>query len=51
MYSLVDMAIYPVLFNQYLTYFFPGLPDGTQWVISLAIIGGRRGSIFWARAT
>ena len=25
MYSLVDMAIYPVLFNQYLRYFLPGL--------------------------
>ena len=23
-YSLVDMALYPVLFNQYLAYFFPG---------------------------
>ena len=25
MYSLVDMAIYPVLFNQYLRFFFPRL--------------------------
>src|SRR6266571_5338650 len=25
MYSLVDMAIYPVLFNQYLRYFIPGI--------------------------
>ncbi|HVF39078.1 MAG TPA: APC family permease [Gemmatimonadaceae bacterium] len=38
MYSLVDMAIYPVLFNQYLSFFFPGLDDLTQWIISLAVI-------------
>src|SRR6516165_3647852 len=25
MYSIVDMALYPVLFNQYLAYFLPGL--------------------------
>ena len=37
-YSLVDMAIYPVLFNQYLAYFFPGLPTITQWMISLVMI-------------
>jgi amino acid transporter len=40
LYSLVDMAIYPVLFNQYLTWFFPGLPPGAHWVISLAVIWG-----------
>ena len=39
-YSLVDMAIYPVLFNQYLAYFFPGLPTTTQWMISLVMIWG-----------
>lgn len=39
-YSLVDMAIYPVLFNQYLAYFFPGLSGSTQWMISLAVIWG-----------
>ncbi len=39
-YSLVDMAIYPVLFNQYLAYFFPGLPTITQWMISLVMIWG-----------
>ncbi len=39
-YSLVDMAIYPVLFNQYLAYFFPGLPTITQWLISLVMIWG-----------
>jgi amino acid transporter len=38
MYSLVDMAIYPVLFNQYLRYFVPGLDAGAEWLISLAMI-------------
>jgi amino acid transporter len=38
MYSLVDMAIYPVLFNQYLTWFAPGLNSVTLWIISLAVI-------------
>src|SRR5438034_2649579 len=38
MYSLVDMAIYPVLFNQYLRYFIPGLDPRVEWVISLAMI-------------
>src|SRR4051812_43347186 len=28
LYSLVDMAIYPVLFNQYLRWFVPGLGRG-----------------------
>src|SRR5437588_94501 len=40
MYSLVDMAIYPVLFNQYLSFFLPSLPPGTRWIISLAVIWG-----------
>ncbi len=40
MYSLVDMAIYPVLFNQYLRYFVPGLDARAEWLISLAIILG-----------
>lgn len=40
LYSLVDMAIYPVLFNQYLHWFFPGLGAGTQWAVSLAVIWG-----------
>src|SRR6516162_274217 len=40
MYSLVDMAIYPVLFNQYLRYFLPGLDPRLEWLISLAIIWG-----------
>ncbi len=38
MYSLVDMAIYPVLFNQYLSFFFPDLSAMTQWLIALAVI-------------
>jgi len=40
MYSLVDMAIYPVLFNQYLRYFVPGLDARVEWLISLAVIWG-----------
>ena len=40
MYSLVDMAIYPVLFNQYLRYFIPGLDPRAEWLISLAVIWG-----------
>lgn len=40
LYSLVDMAIYPVLFNQYLAFFVPGLSGFEQWVISLAVIWG-----------
>jgi len=37
-YSLVDMAIYPVLFNQYLRYFVPGLDARAAWLVSLAMI-------------
>ena len=40
LYSLVDMAIYPVLFNQYLAHFAPGLPAPAQWALSLAVIWG-----------
>src|SRR5436853_5399277 len=40
MYSLVDMAIYPVLFNQYLRYFAPGLSPRVEWLIMLAVIWG-----------
>ena len=40
MYSLVDMAIYPVLFNQYLRYFIPVLDARVEWIISLAVIWG-----------
>ena len=39
-YSLVDMAIYPVLLNQYLAFFFPQLSPLAHWVISLAMIWG-----------
>src|SRR4051812_39638768 len=38
MYSLVDMAIYPVLFNQYLAYFVPSLGTGARWAVSLLVI-------------
>src|SRR6195952_4074419 len=40
LYSLVDMAIYPVLFNQYLAYLVPSLARPIQWAISLAVIWG-----------
>lgn len=40
MYSLVDMAIYPVLFNQYLAFFAPALSTQAKWMISLAVIWG-----------
>jgi amino acid transporter len=32
------MALYPVIFNQYLAYFVPGLNPWAQWGISLAVI-------------
>src|SRR5256886_3509304 len=56
MYSLVDMAIYPVLFNQYLRYFIPGLEPRVEWLISLAIIWGAawinvRGSVNVSRTS
>ena len=40
MYSLVDMAIYPVLFNQYLAFFFPHIGATAQWLIALVVIWG-----------
>src|SRR5262249_51342402 len=40
MYSLVDMAIYPVLFLQYLRYFVPGLDPRFEWLIALGVIWG-----------
>ena len=40
MYSLVDMAIYPVLFTQYLAWFAPGLPAWAVWGVRLAVIWG-----------
>src|ERR1051325_10216755 len=39
-YSLVDMALYPVLFNQYLRYFIPGLDVRAEWLVSLVVIWG-----------
>ncbi len=38
MYSMVDMAIYPVLFNQYLATFVPGLDGPERFLVSLAVI-------------
>jgi amino acid transporter len=43
MYSLVDMAIYPVLFTQYLRYFLPGLNPELEWLIALGVIWGATG--------
>src|SRR6266446_7447352 len=56
MYSLVDMAIYPVLFNQYLRYFIPGLDPRFEWMVSLAMIWSTtginlRGSVRVGRAS
>jgi len=39
-YSLLDMAIYPVLFNQYLAWFVPDLSSAARWAISLLVIWG-----------
>lgn len=40
LYSLVDMALYPVLFNAYLKWFFPSLSEHSAWIVSLAVIWG-----------
>jgi len=32
------MAIYPVLFNQYLAFFFPDIGGAAQWITALAVI-------------
>ena len=40
LYSLVDMAIYPVLFTTYLSWFMPGLNEWEKWALSLAMIWG-----------
>jgi amino acid transporter len=37
-YSLVDMAIYPILFNQYLAWFAPGLSPVARWFVALGVI-------------
>jgi amino acid transporter len=39
-YSLLDMAIYPVLLIQYLKFFVPGLTPMESWLIALAMIWG-----------
>jgi amino acid transporter len=56
MYSLVDMAIYPVLFIQYFRYFALALDPRFEWLLSLAVIWGAtwinlRGSIRVGRAS
>ena len=38
MYSLVDMAIYPVLFTQYLGFFVPSLGADAKWLVALVVI-------------
>jgi amino acid transporter len=38
MYSLVDMAVYPALFNQYLAFFAPGQGGGSRFAVALGII-------------
>jgi amino acid transporter len=40
MYSLVDMALYPLLFIQYLRFFVPALSESIQWLVALAVIWG-----------
>ncbi len=39
-YSLIDMAIYPVLFLQYLRFFLPGLTPLEGWLLALLLIWG-----------
>src|SRR3989441_7327562 len=39
-YSLIDMAIYPVLFLQYIRFFAPGLGGLEAWLVALALIWG-----------
>ena len=39
-YSLIDMAIYPVLLLQYLHFFLPGLGPLDGWLLALALIWG-----------
>jgi amino acid transporter len=39
-YSLVDMAIYPLLFLQYVRFFLPGLGRLDGWLLALALIWG-----------
>ncbi len=42
-YSLMDMAIYPVLLIQYLRFFAPGLTWLGAWLLALALIWGATG--------
>src|SRR2546421_3009593 len=39
-YSLIDMAIYPVLFLQYIRFFAPGLRGLEGWLVALVLIWG-----------
>lgn len=39
-YSLVDMAIYPLLFTQALAWFVPGIDGPVRWMAALAMIWG-----------
>src|SRR3989441_11909913 len=39
-YSLLDMAIYPVLFIQYLRFFAPGLSQLDAWLVAGALVWG-----------
>src|SRR2546427_5041533 len=39
-YSLIDMAIYPVLFLQYMRFFAPGLRGIEGWLVALVLIWG-----------
>jgi amino acid transporter len=43
LYSLVDMAIYPVLFLQYFGYFVPELSAAARYVVMLAVIWAAAG--------
>jgi amino acid transporter len=40
LYSLVDMAIYPAMFNQYLSWFVPDLSPAARWGVALVMIWG-----------
>lgn len=40
LYSIVDLALYPVLFNSYLSWFVPDISAGARWMVSLAVIWG-----------
>jgi amino acid transporter len=40
LYSVVEMALYPVIFTTYLGYFLPALGAAAKWGVALAIIWG-----------